>query len=300
MDSKLIKGVYAAVLTPRANDGSFDRSAFRTLIRFLLDSGIEGFAINGATGEFPLTQPEELRDQLDEVRTLAGDRAGVLCGVGAASILQSLELAEIARDCAVTALLLPAPFYFRYSQADLIAWASTIATESILPCLLYNLPQFATGFDPATTHGLIRDHSSILGVKDSSGSLDTLRLLSREQPEACRIVGNDNALAGALLENVCDGVVSGVASVLPEFILELFHAQRDSQAFTRYSALLSEFTRQIDIFPTPWGLKWAAEARGLLSAHFAQSLAPDRQQAASKMQAWLMDWLPQATPAAQR
>jgi 4-hydroxy-tetrahydrodipicolinate synthase len=292
MNSKLIKGVYAAVLTPRATDGSFDRNAFRTLIRFLLDSGIQGFAVNGATGEFPLTRPEELRAQLDEVCTLSAGRAKVLCGVGAASILHSLELAEIASASSVTGLLLPAPYYFRYSQADLAAWASEISRQASLPCLLYNLPQFATGFDPTTTRDLIRDNPSIIGVKDSSGSLDTLRLLSTEQPEACRIVGNDSALAAALAENVCDGVVSGVAGVLPELVLELFHTPPETQAFENRSALLSEFIQRIDSFPAPWGLKWAAQARGLLLPHFAQSLARDRLLAAGELQAWLTDWLP--------
>jgi 4-hydroxy-tetrahydrodipicolinate synthase len=300
MDSKLIKGVYAAVLMPRESDGSFNRSAFRRSVRFLLDSGIEGFAINGATGEFPLTRPEELRDQLNEVRTLSDGRASVLCGVGAASLPRSLELTKIARDCGATGLLLPAPFYFRYSQADLVAWASAIAADAGLPCLLYNLPQFATGFDPATARELIRDHSAIAGVKDSSGSLDTLRLLSQDRPEACRMIGNDSALAAALEENVCDGVVSGVASVLPELILEIFHTSTNTPAFGRLSALLSEFIRRIDGFPTPWGLKWAAETRGLPSPGFAQPLAPSRLQAAGELRTWLADWLPQVTAATRR
>lgn len=300
MTSKLITGVYAAVLTPRTADGSFDKSAFRTLIRFLLDSGIQGFAVNGATGEFPLTRPEELSVQLDEVCTLSAGKAKVLCGVGAASVQKSIELAEIASDSSVTGLLLPAPYYFRYSQADLVAWANEIAGNASLPCLLYNLPQFATGFEPTTTHALVRDTSSIIGVKDSSGSLDTLRLLTAEQPEACRIVGNDSALAAALAENVCDGVVSGVASVLPQLVLELFHAQPGSDVFANSSALLSEFIQHIDTFPTPWGLKWASEARGLLVPQFAQSVAPDRLLAAKELQAWLKQWLPQVAPVAQR
>jgi dihydrodipicolinate synthase/N-acetylneuraminate lyase len=50
---------------------------------------------------------------------------------------------------------------------------------------------------------------SIRGVKDSSGSLDLLRVLTRSLPDAVCLVGNDSALPQALREGICDGVISG-------------------------------------------------------------------------------------------
>ena len=48
---------------------------------------------------------------------------------------------------------------------------------------------------------------NILGIKDSSGSLDILRHLTKHGVQACRIVGDDVVLATALREGICDGVV---------------------------------------------------------------------------------------------
>ena len=58
---KLVQGVYAAAATPRHEDGTLDEAAFRGQLEFLMQRGIQGFAINGATGEFCLTTPEELQ-----------------------------------------------------------------------------------------------------------------------------------------------------------------------------------------------------------------------------------------------
>ena len=60
-----------------------------------------------------------------------------------------------------------------------------------------------------------------LGIKDSSGSLDTVRMLTAEG-WGLRLIGNDEVLGKALEERVLDGVVSGVACVLPELIQRLY------------------------------------------------------------------------------
>jgi dihydrodipicolinate synthase/N-acetylneuraminate lyase len=83
MSSKLVQGVYAAVLTPRRADGSIDQPALAALIRFLMAKGIHSFAMNGATGEFCLTTPAQLQTILTTVQEASAGTAEILCGVGA-------------------------------------------------------------------------------------------------------------------------------------------------------------------------------------------------------------------------
>ena len=61
-----------------------------------------------------------------------------------------------------------------------------------------------------TVRRLIVEVPNIIGIKDSSGSLEILRDLTTHGVEACRIIGNDSALVQAMEEKICDGVVSGV------------------------------------------------------------------------------------------
>ncbi len=109
MSNKLVQGVYAAILTPRNADDSVNVEALHSEVRFLISKGISRFAVNGATGEFTLTTPAQLKLILAEIHTASDGHAEILCGVGSASTAAVIELAAIAQAAKVKALLLPMP-----------------------------------------------------------------------------------------------------------------------------------------------------------------------------------------------
>lgn len=288
-----VSGVFAALLTPRNAEGDIDVPALGKLVRFLAASGISSFAVNGATGEFCLTSPEELHTMLSTIRAAGGGNARMLCCVGAASATQSIELARVAESEEAEALLLPMPYFFPYAQEDLDLFCRTVAGATRLPVLLYNLPQFTSGLDKETVRGLVTEVPNIVGIKDSSGSLEILRDLTRQGVRACRIVGSDAALAPALREGICDGVVSGIAGVVPEAILSLYARkdQIDSAGFAEPARRIEEFVEQINPLPYPWGLKWVAEARGILQSTTSLPLTPHRLEQRRQLITWFREWI---------
>ena len=286
---KRVQGIYAALLTPRLADGGLDLAGMRRLVEFLAEHDVRSFALNGATGEFCLTTPEELRTLFGVIREVLGNEANVLCGVGAAGLAGAIELAKIAQDEGSRALLAPAPYFFPYQQDDLEAFFQSLAVAVDVPVLLYNLPQFTSGLEVEMACRLIRDVPNIIGIKDSSGSLEILRALTRQAIPACRIIGNDSALVAALEEEILDGVVSGVACVAPELI-QAVYASKDPKQFRLAAGLLDEFITQLDVFPTPWGLKWIAEARGVLQASFAQPVSSRRRTQSAEVIQWFQNW----------
>lgn len=285
----LLGGVSAALLTPRTEAGLLALEQFRQNLKFLLAGGIHSFALNGATGEFCLTTPAQLECLLGETVALVGKDGQFVVGIGAASHLTSIELGRMAAAAGAKAVLLPMPYFFPYEQADLRAFVGRIADALPIPVLLYNLPQFTTGLAPQTSLALIRQHENVVGIKDSSGSLDTLRLLTDEGEDCCRIVGNDSALGPALKEHVSDGVVSGVACVLPELVQKVFDAgtaDPGSEEFENASAHLDAFIELLNVLPVPWGLKVVAEERRLSLATFALPVAAERRQQMDQLRAW--------------
>lgn len=291
-----MRGLYAAVLTPRRPDDSVDEAAFARVLDFLLRRKVSAFAVNGATGEFCLTSPRDLKLMFSVIRAVA-PQAAVLCGIGAAGTAKTVELARIAADEGAQAVLLPMPYFFPYQQQDLEAFVSAVAGSVTLPILLYNLPEFTSGLNPETACRIIRDIANVIGIKESGQSLDTLRLLTEENPAACRMVGNDGLLIEALREDVCDGVVSGIACVVPELtraILEAAH-NHDTENLSRYSAALNALKKNLGRLPVPWGLKWLAEARGILHATFSQPVAEERLKQGRELIAWYRQW--QSNPA---
>jgi 4-hydroxy-tetrahydrodipicolinate synthase len=278
MTDKMVHGVYAAILTPRDPGDSVDEASLLRLVNFLLERDIASFAANGATGEFCLATPQHIRTLLSIVRK-AAPHARILCGIGASGTAAALEFSKVAAGEGADAALLPMPYFFPYEQADLEAFVETVALSSGLPVLLYNLPEFTTALEPETSCRLIRNLPNVIGIKDSGGSLATLRLLTQERIPTCRIVGNDGMLADALRERLCDGVVSGVACVFPELISALFAEREnpDGKRFNELTNLLDAVRNQLARFPTPWGLKWFAEARGICAARFSQPVTEARQ-----------------------
>ncbi len=292
MKEKIVKGLYAAVLTPRDLHDNVNPAALRKTLEFLMEMDIHSFAFNGATGEMCLTTPEHLRTILQVAHEVGGDQVEFLCGVGAAGTAQAIEFGKIAQHFGARGLLLPMPYFFPYEQDDLEQFSRTVARGVNLPILLYNLPQFTSGLQKETVRTLISEVPNIIGIKDSSGSLDILRDLTEHAPDACRIVGNDRVLAPALLEKVCDGVISGVACSLPELIREIYalRDRKESADFERRSRLLNEFIEQLSAFPTPWGLKWICEARGIMRAVFAQPASERRTTQSRELMKWFLEW----------
>ncbi len=206
-----------------------------------------------------------------------------------------MELARIAEEFGVQGLLLPMPSFFPYQQDDLDLFSRTVAASTNLPVLLYNLPQFTSGLHAETVASLVMNVENIVGVKDSSGSLDILRHLQNSGIEAIKMVGNDNVLAEALEEGVCDGVISGVACALPEIVACLMcESDKRSTQFRDSAELLWQFIQQLDSFPTPWGLKFALQARQVLDPVFAQPVTARRIMQSQEFSAWLASWLPRA------
>lgn len=291
MTKKNVSRVSAALLTPRRPDGSVDVTALGRLVRFLLSKGISSFAVNGATGEFCLTMPDELGIMLATVKEAGGDAAQILCGIGAPGSARAVELASIAQEHGVVTLLLPMPHFFPYQQEDLDLFCRVVAAATELPILLYNLPQFTSGLKSGTVRTLITEVPNIIGIKDSSGSLDILRDLTRHGVEACRIVGSDGVLPAAITEGICDGVISGIACVVPELLLGFYRdTPLEPVEFERNSRLLHEVVAQLSKFPTPWGLKWIAEARGIVNATFSQPVTAHRREQSEQMFSWFRSW----------
>jgi 4-hydroxy-tetrahydrodipicolinate synthase len=285
----LLQGVSAAVLTPRTDTDSLAEGQFRQSLEFLLARGIRSFALNGATGEFCLTTSAQLKRILANAPAITDSDGQFVVGIGAPGYTSSIELGRIAADAGAKAVLLPMPYFFPYEQADLRVFVTRVADALSVPVLLYNLPQFTSGLAPQTSLALLREHENVAGIKDSSGSLDTLRLLTAEGVDSCRIVGSDSALGPALEEGVSDGVVSGVACVLPELIQRVFEAgvsSPDSAEFRAANDQLEAFIEKINLLPVPWGLKIVSEERQLGPATFAVPVAPERQQQMEQLRVW--------------
>lgn len=287
--TKLI-GVYAALLTPRTRSGDLDVGRFHRQFDMPAAQELAGYAVNGATGEFTNVSREELKRELELTQHLASEKQ-VLVGIGADNVEGAILRGAIAADYGASAVLLPMPGFFPYRQDDLKSFVLSVSNAVSLPVILYNLPQFTTGLEPQTVLDLLREDTNVVGIKDSSGSLDIVRAITEAKLPAARIIGNDSALKSAMEEGVCDGVVSGVACALPELMTRIFSSIPGSADFTRYCQSLDEFIERLGPLPTPWGLKVVSDMRGFTQASYPFPLSPQRETEMQSLREWSSRWI---------
>ena len=289
-----IAGLFAAVATPIHGDGRVDVATLDRLVDFLVEAGVSGICLAGATGEYPHF---ETADRKAVIRRAAGrlprDRA-LLVGIGGPSIRHTIELGETALQSGSRGLLVPMPMFFRYEQEDLAAFSTHVSGALRGPCLLYNLPDFTNGLAPETIVGLLRDAEFIVGIKDSSGQLEHLTAFAdaRNGEPWTLLVGDDRALLKGLQAG-WDGSISGVAGFCPELLVALYrsHVEGHADEAVRLQALLDELIGQLAPFPTPWGIRIGLAARGIDTGPLPLPLTPRRKQQAAAFMTWLPEWL---------
>lgn len=288
-----LRGVIAAVLLPRDEEGRPEWDEFERLVSFLCACGLTGVCVNGATGEYVRATPEERRTAVATARRAAGTGAVVIAGEGSACTQATIRHLREAEEAGADAHLVPPPCFFRYRDDDVEQFYRAVASAAERPILIYNLPVFVTGVSCATVVELLRSEPQIEGVKDSSGQLDILEHLTADPAlGARRFIGNDWVLAEACRRGLADGAISGVACVLPELLVSLWEAtlHGDAALSARLEQSLAEALEWIDGWPAPMGLEVLAEARGLRRCLPAVPLSPARREQAEAMKRWFEPW----------
>jgi 4-hydroxy-tetrahydrodipicolinate synthase len=294
MNDAAIAGLFAAVATPIHVDGRVDFRTLDRLVDFLVEAGASGICLAGATGEYPHFETADRKAIIRRVADrLPRDRA-LLVGIGAPSMRHAIELGETALDAGSQALLLPMPMFFRYEQEDLEAYCAHVSGALRAPCLLYNLPDFTNGLAQATVINLLQREEFIVGIKDSSGSVENLAAFAeaRNGLPWTLLVGDDRALRQGL-EAGWDGGISGVAGFCPELLVAIYRSfvagRRDETA--RLQVLLDELIAQLAPFPTPWGIRIGLAARGIDTGPLPLPVTPARRRQIAAFREWLPEWL---------
>lgn len=287
--------LFAAIPTPLRHDGRLDEAMLERLLQFVLDAGVDGVCIGGATSEYPHFETAERKALIRRVSSRLRKGAILLTGIGAPSIRDTLELGEAAMHAGSRAVLLPMPGFFRYEQLDLETYCQHVTRALRAPSLLYDLPEFTNALEPATTLALLRHEEFIAGIKDSSGraeNLQTFAELKEGAKPVTLLVGDDRLLHAGLLA-AWDGGVSGVAACCPELLVALVRKVGEGRAdeAALLHVRLMDLIVRLSEFPAPWGIRVALAARGFDTGPLPLPISAERARQIAEFQAWFAGWL---------
>lgn len=180
----------------------------------------------GSNGEFVFLDPEEKLRTIEIVRDLMPSGKLLVAGTGCESTRSTVQLTREAAQAGADAVLVINPHYYknRMDGQSLIRHYRTVADESPVPVVLYNMPA-STGLDlDGRTVVELAGHANIIGMKDSSGNLTKMaQILGAIQGDFQMLAGS----AGFLLPALSLGAVGGVAAlanVAPGLCIQLHNA----------------------------------------------------------------------------
>jgi dihydrodipicolinate synthase/N-acetylneuraminate lyase len=222
------KGVIPPVITCFDKHGEIDVSAQREIVRFL-SKHVDGFYPCGTYGSGPLMSLEE-RMKVAEIVVAEKGRAYVIVHVGAASTKDAVDLAKHAEIIGADAVGAIPPYYYAYSQAQLVDYYRAILKAVKIPVFLYNNPELSR--NPIAPESLrILAEEGLAGVKDSAFDIVSFYnyLNAVKKPGFKFIVGTEAIAAAALDAGAC-AVIAGLANAFPEYMADFYATWKKGDA----------------------------------------------------------------------
>ena len=254
-----------AMVTPFDAEGRVDLDEAARVAAYLVDvQKNDGLVINGTTGESPTVRPAEKFALLRAVIGAVGDRAAVLFGAGTYSTEESVEYTREAEGAGAHGIMLVNPYYNRPGQAGLYAHFSTVARETGLPVLLYNIqPRSAINLETPTLLRLA-EIDNVVAVKEASGNVPQIADVCREAPEGFRVYSGDDALTLPVLSVGGHGVVSVTGHIVGARIKAMLDAfPHDPRLAAELGKALIPVTKAMFSAPNPVPVKYALSRLGL-------------------------------------
>lgn len=225
MNKRIIfKGCATALVTPFTEENTVDFEELRKLIDFQILEGADALVICGTTGESATLSLEEKKEILKFAVQIARKRVPIIAGTGGNNTEASIQLSKYAEKIGVDALLLVTPYYNKTTQEGLIRHFTTIAENTKLPIILYNVPsRTGVNIEPQTYLELSKIEN-IVGVKEASGNISQVADIAKLCQDNLAIYsGNDDQIVPVLSLGGL-GVISVLSNLYPRYVHNMvFH-----------------------------------------------------------------------------
>lgn len=216
------EGVIPAIITPMTAEGGVNEEAFRQVMDFNIQCGVQGFWVAGGTGESVLLDDAENRRIAEIASDQAQGRVRNIMHVGALTTDRAARLAEHAARAGVDAICCVPPFFYRQDPDGIVAHYRTVAAAADLPFFVYNVPGFTAQEITLDLMERIQAHvPQLAGLKHSAADMGLVHSFAR-MGLAC-LIGNSTLMLPALTLGAA-GCVDGPPNVAPELWVAIWQA----------------------------------------------------------------------------
>lgn len=214
----MFEGSFVALVTP-FKKGKVDYPKLKELIEFHLNSRTSGIVICATTGEAPTLTKEEKVRIIRETVSLCRNKIPVIAYTGTNDTRQTIEFTKRAASLKVNVALIVAPYYNKPSQEGLYQHFKTIAQNTKLPIILYNVPSRTVVSITPETIARLSKIKNIVAVKEAVSNLDEISQLKRLSD--ITILSGEDSLTYPMLTLGAKGVISVVANIMPNEVADM-------------------------------------------------------------------------------
>ena len=257
--------IATAMVTPFDRKGHIDFSKTTQLVNYLIANGTESLVVCGTTGESPTLSKEEKLALIDHVVKVVNKRVPVIAGTGSYNTYESIELTKKAENLGADAIMLVAPYYNKPNQEGLYQHFKSIAEETALPILLYNIPgRSVVNIEPETIIALSQI-KNIVAVKEASGNLNKMTKIIANTPDHFELYTGDDGNTLPVLSIGGVGVISVAAHVIGNEMQEMITKFLDGQISEAAKLHQKLLPIMVELFkaPNPVPVKTALQMKGL-------------------------------------
>lgn len=265
--NKQFQGIYAVVVTPFHEDGTFDVESAKKNLDWLIEQGVQGVCILGATGEYQSISDEEHMAYVKEIVPYVKDRVSVIVGASRERPEDVVKLVNNIKECGAHAAMVLPSFYCHPAQDEIVEHYRYIEEQTQFPIVAYNNPGSAGIEIGQDAFGQIMALPYTAIVKESSGSMQKLTEVLIDAPEKVSVFcGCDNLAYESFADGAC-GWICMLANVAPKQCVDLYQAVYVEEDLKKGKEIYKEILPALNVlesFPKPvQALKYGLSKKGL-------------------------------------
>ena len=273
-----LQGMFVPVVTPFNRRGEIDEGLFRENLQKLAGIGLAGVLVAGSTGEAPYLEEGERLRLVEVARGLVRPPEILIVGTGLESTAATVRLSQEAVARGADALLVLPPNYYKSKMdADtLAAHYRTVARKVERPVIFYSIPQFTGLHLEPSTIGKLSQIPNLVGLKESSGDIQFVRVILRRVRPGFRVLVGSVAILNEALRAGAVGAVLSQANFAPELCVGLYQAflQKKRKTALEFQERLLPLARKIALPLGVPGVKAALDLSGYAGGFPRAPLAP--------------------------
>lgn len=221
-------GIIPPLVTPLKDNETLDVESLENLIEHLIAGGVHGLFILGTTGEEQSLSYAIRQQMIVESARINRGRLPLLVCITDTSIVESIKLANIAKECGADGVVSAPPYYFATGQPELAQFYEELVPQLPLPVFLYNMPSHVkVSFAPDTVARIARN-PQVVGFKDSSANavyFQSVMYKMQHRPDFAMLVGPEEITGECVLLGAHGGI-NGGANMFPKLYVGMYNAAK--------------------------------------------------------------------------